>query len=70
MGTLPPHKLLTAILRAHGKKTSPRPGSPQAPEMLLGERCSQKVDVFALGVIIWELCTGESPTRGRMRPLR
>jgi len=41
-----------------------------APEVLMGGRCSEKVDVFSYGVVLWELCTGESPVRGRLRPVR
>lgn len=41
-----------------------------APELLLGERCSQRADMYSLGVILWELCTGESPAGRRLRPLR
>ena len=31
----------------------------QAPEVLMGSRCSEKVDIFSLGVVLWELVTGE-----------
>ena len=41
-----------------------------APEVLMGGRCSEKVDIFSYGVVLWELCTGESPVRGRLRPVR
>jgi serine/threonine protein kinase len=36
-----------------------------APEQLLGNPCTPATDIFALGVIMWELCTGEqaSPVR-------
>ena len=41
-----------------------------APEVLMGGRCSEKVDIFSYGVVLWELVTGESPVRGRLRPVR
>ena len=36
----------------------------------MGGKCGSKVDVFSLGVILWELITGEAPHRGRMRAIR
>lgn len=41
-----------------------------SPEMLLGTRpVTDKADVFSLGVILWEICTGERPQRGVLRAL-
>lgn len=40
-----------------------------APELLLNQRCTEKVDVYSFGVVLWELCTGEKPVRGGMRSL-
>lgn len=40
-----------------------------APEQLIGEPCSIASDIFALGVVIWELCTGEQPHGRQCRPL-
>ncbi|KAL4519416.1 hypothetical protein Ndes2437A_g07613 [Nannochloris sp. 'desiccata'] len=39
-----------------------------APELLLGERCSDKVDIYSLGVVLWELATGNVPQRGFVEP--
>jgi serine/threonine protein kinase len=41
-----------------------------APEVLAGRRCTEKVDVYSWGVVLWEVCTGEAPVRGDMRALR
>jgi serine/threonine protein kinase len=37
--------------------------------VLSGKRCSEKVDLYSFGVVIWEVCTGDVPVRGEMRPL-
>ena len=39
-----------------------------APEMLMGERCTEKVDIYSFGVLLWELTTGLSPQRGYVSP--
>ena len=41
-----------------------------APELLMGGRCSEKVDIYSFGVVLWELATCERPQRGRMRDLQ
>jgi len=45
-----------------------------APELLLGSRCSEKIDIYSFGVLLWELAvtsaTGERPQRGQMRDVR
>ena len=41
-----------------------------APELLMGGRCSEKVDIFSFGVVLWELATCERPQRGAMRDVR
>ena len=42
----------------------------QAPELLMNKACSLKVDMYSMGVILWELCTGQVPIRGQMRNIR
>ncbi|PRW33326.1 serine threonine- kinase receptor R831 [Chlorella sorokiniana] len=41
-----------------------------APEVLMGRGATEKSDVWSLGVIIWELCSGLRPRRGQLTPLR
>ena len=41
-----------------------------APEVLLGRPCTEKVDVYSYGVMLWELSAGEAPTGRHLRPLR
>ncbi|KAL4452702.1 hypothetical protein ABPG75_008364 [Micractinium tetrahymenae] len=42
-----------------------------APEVLMGGQCcTSAVDLYSFGVVLWELITGEKPTRGRLRAPR
>ena len=41
-----------------------------SPEHLHGQSCSPATDIWSLGVILWEICTGEQPLRRVTRPLR
>jgi hypothetical protein len=45
------------------------PGTPQymAPEQALGKRIDAKIDVFALGVLLFECLTGQRPFEGATR---
>jgi hypothetical protein len=40
-----------------------------APEVLNGKKCSERVDIYSFGVVVWEICSGEVPVRGDMRAL-
>lgn len=41
-----------------------------APEVMVYRRATYKADVFSFGVILWEICTGATPKRGRLHPVR
>jgi serine/threonine protein kinase len=42
-------------------------GTPRymAPEAFKNEPCSEKIDIFAFGMILWEMYTGRLPWAGR-----
>ena len=41
-----------------------------APEVILNAKCTSSADMYSYGVVLWEICTGEVPVRGRMRDVR
>eukprot|EP00884_Botryococcus_braunii_P016058 jgi/Botrbrau1/3135/Bobra.0070s0107.2 len=41
-----------------------------APEILLGKPCTEKVDIYSYGVVLWELSVGEAPSGRSLRQLR
>ncbi len=38
-------------------------------EQLVGERCSEKADIYSLGVVLWELCTLDTPMLRQTRDI-
>lgn len=41
-----------------------------APEVLLGDTCTDKMDVYSYGIMLWELVTKTRPQRGKLRKIR
>ena len=40
-------------------------------QVLLGKStCTEKIDMYSYGVVLWEICAGEAPTGRQLRPLR
>ena len=44
--------------------------SHAAPELILGLKCSDRADVYSLGVTLWEVATKERAARGQLRDVR
>ncbi|KAK9805505.1 hypothetical protein WJX72_001765 [[Myrmecia] bisecta] len=41
-----------------------------APELLLNQRCSEKVDIYSFGIVLHEMVTGEQAQRGQLREVK
>lgn len=41
-----------------------------APELLMGGKCSPKVDSYSFGVVLWEIITKQPPQRGHLREVK
>lgn len=38
------------------------------PELLLGDRCTNKADIYSMGVVLWELATQVRGWSGALAP--
>lgn len=65
-GHTPPTPTPTPYPPPHTHRRRPRrPLARVAPEVLMGGRqCTQAVDIFSLGVLLWEIVTGAGQMRG------
>ncbi|DBA77294.1 TPA: hypothetical protein ACH3X2_000816 [Trebouxia sp. C0005] len=61
---------LAKIMRTSGTRASAAGTFDwAAPEQLVGERCSEKADIYSLGVVLWELCTLDTPMLRQTRDI-
>lgn len=63
-------RVLASTFRTGDTQAPPGTFAYAAPELLLGQRCTFKADIFSLGVTLWEICTREVPVRGQLRDIR
>ncbi|KAK9843038.1 hypothetical protein WJX74_005997 [Apatococcus lobatus] len=62
---------LAAVLAfSSNRQSSPGTLEWTAPEILQGETASTQADVYSLGIVLWEVLTGEAPKRGALRALK
>ena len=38
-------------------------------EQLVGEKCTEKADIYSLGIVLWELCTLDTPLLRQTRDI-
>lgn len=64
-GLAKPFKRQTAALTAEGMA----PGTPlyMSPEQFLGEPCDHRSDIYAMGLLLYEMLTGESPFESMLK---
>lgn len=62
---------LGKVIVPGGDATGPEGASYwwSSPEQLFGYACTSASDIFSLGTVLWELCTGEAPVDRHLRDI-
>ncbi|KAK9805532.1 hypothetical protein WJX72_003632 [[Myrmecia] bisecta] len=63
-------RIMSSALHSHSPQTLGGTFAYAAPELLLNHRCSEKVDIYSLGIVLYEIVSGEAAQRGKMRTLK